>query len=90
MAGGPAIPTPAPLTLDVSGRRYERLSRYAARVERCGASAPDLAGNVIVAEYTDGGDGRVVLFGAEHETYAWQGDVLREGSFDVYPPKDAE
>jgi len=76
-----------PTALEAAGDRFERKRRLPLRVERIGSSAPDFAGDVIVAEYTGLSDEQLVVLASKEKTIALRGVTLAPGSYDVLPGK---
>ena len=77
-----AMPEP-PTSIEHEGVRYERRRRIPVRAARIGTGAPDLAGDVIVAEYAAPGDECMVVLVGHGVTRAFAGRRLDEGLYEV-------
>ena len=74
-----------PSVIELGGERFERVRRLPLGVRRDGAGAPDVGSAALVSEYEAGAGLRLLLVIAERGTWAWRGQRLLPGTFDVLP-----
>ncbi|HEY1957855.1 MAG TPA: hypothetical protein VGH28_19680 [Polyangiaceae bacterium] len=74
-----------PTALEIGTDRFERRRRLPLRAERIGTGAPDLAADVIFAEYTGLGDDALVVLATKDRVLAYRGPSLSSGAYDVLP-----
>lgn len=76
----------APALFESDGTMFERLRRTPLRVERWGASAPELEGTAFVSEYLGPGGRRMLLVQcAPFADLVFAGVVLTPDAFEVLP-----
>lgn len=80
----PPSPEP-PLTLEEGGRTYRRVRRLPVVATSLGQGAPAMEPRGILADYTDGGGGRLVIYATPRGALAFVGSVLSDGLYDVLP-----
>jgi hypothetical protein len=74
-----------PTALEAGGDRFERRRRLPLRAERAGTGAPDVSGDVILAEYTGLGDDHLVVVATKERALVYRGPALSSGAYDVLP-----
>ena len=79
-----AVMAEPPTSLEHLGTRFERQRRVPLRAQRLGTGAPDVGGEVIVAEYTSGTERMIVVAGSG-TSRGWRGTSLEEGMYEVIP-----
>lgn len=85
--GGPpalALAGEPPHSLEHDGVRFERARRLPLTVTRHGSGAPAVGAQAVVAEYTGGGDQRLLVVAGE-TTLAFVGLALRDQDYEVLP-----
>ncbi len=80
-----AAPAEPPSALEHEGVRFERRRRLPLTARRIGTGAPDLDGDVVVAEYGSPGVERMLVIQQGGKVRVWHGDMLEPAMIDVLP-----
>jgi hypothetical protein len=81
----PPKPAEPPLTVEHDGHRFERVRRFPLAAEVFGEGAEALGDHVVVGEYRGPGRRRLLLVFGDEGVFAYAGDVLTTGDYEVLP-----